>query len=107
MFHVSQLKKCLQPPAHPISYQDLELSKDLTYPERPIRILEEAERKPGIKWLSSTRSSGVIIPKRKQLGNDRTSSKPSIPIYSSRPNLGDEIPFKGGRFVTSCDFDVR
>ena len=45
MFHVSQLKKCLQPPAQPISYQDLELSKDLTYPERPIRILEEAERR--------------------------------------------------------------
>ena len=45
VFHVSQLKRCLQPPAQTIAYQGLELNKDLTYPERPIRILEETERK--------------------------------------------------------------
>ena len=41
VFHVSQLRKCLKPPEEPLNYEDLELQPDLSYEERPERILEE------------------------------------------------------------------
>jgi hypothetical protein len=49
VFHVSQLRKCLQVPNRPDLYKDIDhqaidLQPDLTYRERPVRILDEAER---------------------------------------------------------------
>jgi hypothetical protein len=46
VFHVSQLRKCLQVPDKPeifkeIDHTSIDLNSDLTYQERPIRILEE------------------------------------------------------------------
>jgi hypothetical protein len=46
VFHVSQLRKCLQVPNKPetfteIDHNSIDLNSDLTYRERPIRILEE------------------------------------------------------------------
>jgi hypothetical protein len=46
VFHVSQLRKCLQVPNKPetfkeIDHTSIDLNSDLTYWERPIRILEE------------------------------------------------------------------
>jgi hypothetical protein len=46
VFHVSQLHKCLQVPSKPeifkeIDHNSIDLNHDLTYRERPIRILEE------------------------------------------------------------------
>jgi hypothetical protein len=46
VFHVSQLRKCLQPPNKPevfneIDHNSIDLNHDLTYRERPIRILAE------------------------------------------------------------------
>ena len=51
VFHVSQLRKCLQVPNKPDLYKDvnhqaIDLQPDLTYREKPIRILDEAERRP-------------------------------------------------------------
>jgi hypothetical protein len=43
VFHVSQLKKCLRVPEKWLSIEELELREDLTYTERPIKILETAE----------------------------------------------------------------
>ena len=50
VFHVSQLRKCLQVPDKPNLYKDvdhqaIDLQPDLTYREKPIRILDEAERR--------------------------------------------------------------
>ena len=50
VFHVSQLRKCLQVPDKPNLYKDVDhqainLHPDLTYHERPICILGEAERR--------------------------------------------------------------
>jgi hypothetical protein len=47
VFHVSQLRKCLQVPDKPevfmnIDHRSSDLNHDLTYRERPIRILEES-----------------------------------------------------------------
>ncbi|KAK1628506.1 hypothetical protein QYE76_002821 [Lolium multiflorum] len=40
VFHVSQLRKCLKAPDDPITYEEIELQSDLTYVERPEKILE-------------------------------------------------------------------
>jgi hypothetical protein len=49
VFHISQLRKCLQVPNKPetfteIDHNTIDLNHDLTYQERPIRILEEDVR---------------------------------------------------------------
>ncbi|MGL6084204.1 MAG: hypothetical protein ACRC4N_17855, partial [Gammaproteobacteria bacterium] len=44
IFHVSQLRKCLRVPEDHTAVEDLDLQEDLTYVERPIKILDVAER---------------------------------------------------------------
>jgi hypothetical protein len=44
MFHVSQLKKCLRVPVEQLPTEYLNLGGDLTYGERPIKILDSTER---------------------------------------------------------------
>jgi hypothetical protein len=44
VFHVSQLKKCLRVLEEQLPMEDLDLGGDLTYNERPIKILDIAER---------------------------------------------------------------
>jgi hypothetical protein len=49
VFHVSLLQKCLKVPEKPIFFKNIDhrsvdINKDLTYREVPIRILEEAYR---------------------------------------------------------------
>ena len=44
VFHVSQLKKCLQVPDHVIHVEEIELEPDLTYSEYLIKILDQKDR---------------------------------------------------------------
>jgi hypothetical protein len=44
VFHVSQLKKCLRVPEEQLTMEVLNLGGDLTYSERPVKILDAAER---------------------------------------------------------------
>ena len=41
VFHVSQLHKCLKVPDDAITHQEIELQEDLTYIEKPYKILKE------------------------------------------------------------------
>jgi hypothetical protein len=43
VFHVSQLKKCLRVPEEQLPMEYLDLGGDLTYSERPIKILDNAK----------------------------------------------------------------
>jgi hypothetical protein len=43
VFHVSQLKKCLRVPEEQLPMEELDPGGDLTYSERPIKILHTAE----------------------------------------------------------------
>jgi hypothetical protein len=43
VFHVSQLKKCLRVLEEQLPMEELDLEGDLTYNERPIKILDTAE----------------------------------------------------------------
>jgi hypothetical protein len=44
VFHVSQLKKCLRVPEEWTPIEELDLGGDLSYSERPLGILDTAER---------------------------------------------------------------
>jgi hypothetical protein len=44
VFHVSQLKKCLRVPEEQLPMEELYLEGDLTYNERPVRILDTTEQ---------------------------------------------------------------
>ena len=44
IFHVSQLKKCLRVLTEAIESDSIQLESDLTYPERPIKILDRKDR---------------------------------------------------------------
>jgi hypothetical protein len=44
VFHMSQLKKCLQIPEEQLPTKDLKVQEDLTYIEKPTQILETADR---------------------------------------------------------------
>ena len=43
VFHVSQLRRCISPLGKKTAMTEIELAKDLTYEERPFRILDEVE----------------------------------------------------------------
>ena len=59
VFHISLLRKCLHVPEKNLTYQDvdfktIDLNDDLTYRDRPLRILEESvrvTRKRAVKFL--------------------------------------------------------
>jgi hypothetical protein len=44
VLHVSQLKKCLRVPEEQLPVEGLEVQEDLTYVEKPVQILEVANR---------------------------------------------------------------
>ncbi|WVZ84762.1 hypothetical protein U9M48_031753, partial [Paspalum notatum var. saurae] len=44
VFHVSQLKKCLRVPEEAVDTSQIEIEPDLTYEERPIKILDQKQR---------------------------------------------------------------
>ena len=45
VFHVSQLRKCVSNPEKHVPHEDIDMQPDLTYRERPVKILEESERR--------------------------------------------------------------
>jgi hypothetical protein len=49
VFHVSQLKKCLRVPEEQAPLEEIHISNDLTYPEHPVRILDEVEKRTRAK----------------------------------------------------------
>ena len=44
VFHVSQLKKCLKPPIDVVISDTDQLEEDLSYPEYPVRIIDQSDR---------------------------------------------------------------
>jgi hypothetical protein len=44
VFHVSQLKKCLWVPEERVLLGDIKLESDLTYEEKPVRVIDTQER---------------------------------------------------------------
>src|SRR4051812_23942917 len=74
VFHVSQLKKCHAEVADivlrdTVPLDAIRLESDLTYEEKPMKILETAERVTAQRRSSCARFSGITTPKRRQLGS--------------------------------------
>ena len=44
VFHVSQLKKCLRIPEERVPLGDIKLESDLTFEEKPVRVIDTRER---------------------------------------------------------------
>jgi hypothetical protein len=107
VFHVSQLRKCLQVPNKPetfieIDHNSIDLNSDLTYRERPIRILEEdvrLTRRRNIKMYKVQWSNHTEDEAR---GNVKTIFDESFPdYYALSHGISGRDSFKGGRSVTS------
>jgi hypothetical protein len=68
VFHVSQLKKCLQVPDQTFDVVDVALEPDLTYSEHPIQIWTKRTGSPERELLNSIRYNGTNILKMMLLG---------------------------------------
>jgi hypothetical protein len=53
IFHVLQLKKCLKAPMDVVLPEVTPLEADLTYPEHPIKILDQKDRVTRCKTIKS------------------------------------------------------
>src|SRR3954463_5621065 len=51
VFHVSQLRKCVSNQEKQVPHENIDVQPDLTYRERPVKILEESERRTRQKTI--------------------------------------------------------
>jgi hypothetical protein len=61
MFRISQLKKCLKPPMDIVVDDVTPLDADLSYPEHPMKILDQQDRVTRCERFDSSRFSGADI----------------------------------------------
>ena len=107
VFHVSQLKKCHVemddiPLRDIVPLEAIQLDSVLTYEEKPVKILEFANRITRRRLSSFAKFSGATIPRMKPPGNKKKIYRKTTRTYFlANPNLEGKIHLKGGRFVTS------
>ncbi|WVZ51912.1 hypothetical protein U9M48_003012, partial [Paspalum notatum var. saurae] len=77
VFHVSQLKKCLRVPEEAVDTSQIQIEPDLTYEERPIKILDQNKEQQEEEQSTFTKYNGVITPKKKRLGSKKNTCKPN------------------------------
>ena len=86
----------------------IQLDSDLTYEEKPVKILEYASRVTRSKVIKFAKSSGVTTRRMKPPGSERKIYGKTTPTcFLANPNLEGEIHLKGGRFVTSQIFNLE
>ena len=102
VFHVSQLKKCLRVPEEQIPLEELAVKEDLTYEEYPIKILETAERVTRSQIVKTCKVQWNRYTEDEATWEREEDLRKTYHSFFSkhRPNLEDEIHFKGGRIVT-------
>jgi hypothetical protein len=106
VFHESQLRKCLHAPSKPETFKEVDqdsvnLNHDLTYHERPIRILEKDVHLTRRRKINMYKVQWSNHTKMKPLGNVKiifSGNFPSCVTLSYRISGRDS--FKGGRSVT-------
>ena len=113
VFHVSQLKKCHAemadiPGRDTVPLETIQLDNDLTYEEKPVKILEFANRVTRskvikfckVQWSHHTEDEATW--ERRKI-----CSRTTLTYFLANPNLEGEIHLKGGRFVTSQIFNLE
>ena len=97
VFDVSKLRRCISPPEKWTDMVEIELANDLTYEEKPFRILDEME--------TVTRSKSVKFYKvqwEHHTESEATSEREDFlrtcypELFPEQPNLEDEIHPMGG-----------
>jgi hypothetical protein len=102
VFHVSQLNKCLRMPKEQLPMEDLDAKEDLLYQEYLVKILETLERVTQNKKIKMCKVQWSHHTEEEATWERDEELKAEFPsFFLIHPNLGDEIHFKGGRFVTS------
>src|ERR1041385_8057726 len=96
VFHVSQLRKCIAPPVKRVDVKELELGQDLTYEEKPVRILDEMERTTRSKVIRFYKVLWERHTEEEATWEREEFLKAAYPyLFPEQPNLEDEIYPKG------------
>jgi hypothetical protein len=96
VFHMSQLKKCLRVPEEHLPMEELDLGGDLTYSERPVKILDTVERVTRNKVIKMCKVQWSHHTKDEATGNTKKSSEQIILNYfQALPESRGEILLRG------------
>ena len=101
VFHVSQLKKCHAemadiPLRDTMPLETIQLDNDLTYEEKPIKILELPAELPAARLSSFAKFSGATTRRMKPPGSERKIyGRTTLTYFLANPNLEGEIHLKG------------
>jgi hypothetical protein len=107
VFHVSQLEKCHPemaetPLRDTIPLEEIQLGDDLTYEEKPIKILETAKRFTRTKMIKLCKVQWNHHTEEEATWEREEDLREDHPhLFVANPNLEGEIHLKGVRFVTS------
>jgi hypothetical protein len=101
VFHVSQLKKCLWVPEEQLPIEELDLGGDLTYSERPIKILDIVERVTHSKVIKMFKVQWSHHTEDETTWEHEEELRADYPeLFSSASWISGRDSSKGGRFVT-------
>jgi hypothetical protein len=102
VFHLSQLKKCTsEVRIEPVLLEDIEMGKDLTYKEYPIKILDTSERVTRSKVIRMCKVQWSNHTEEEATWEREDELKEDFPqLFSKSSESRDEILFKGVGFVT-------
>jgi hypothetical protein len=88
-------------PEEQIPMEGLDAKEDLSYQEYPVKILETSKRVTWNKKIKMCKVQWSHHTEEEANWEREEELKESFQVsFSIPPNLGDEIHFKGGRFVT-------
>ena len=90
-----QLKRCLRIPDEAIAPTNIKLQSDLTYEEKPIRVLEETERVTQSKVIKFTKWCGITTVNKMPLWNRKIICMKFIPPFMKMVGLSN----LGARFL--------
>ena len=107
MFHVSQLKKCHAemadiPLRDTVPLEAIQLENDLTYEEKPIKILETAERITRTKIIKFCKVQWSHHTEEEATWEREEDLRQDHPhLFAGQPESRGRDSSEGGRFVTS------
>ncbi|XP_073133539.1 uncharacterized protein [Henckelia pumila] len=98
-FHVSMLRKYMANPTHVLELEPLQLAGDLSFVERPIRILERQERKLRNRVIPMVKVQWQNHSVEESTWELEADMQAIYPDLFGKLNFGDEFLFKEGRIV--------
>jgi hypothetical protein len=103
VFHVSQLKECTSEVIlEPVLLEDIEMGKDLTYKECPVKILDTSERVTRSMVIRMCKVQWSHHTEEEATWEREDVLKEDFPqLFSKFSESWDEILFKGVGFVTT------